>query len=63
MIPNMLEYTFFGGHPVYLKSAFVSDFTNLSENIKLWNVIMYLRSPWKMHSNKYKHAQYWFDNS
>ena len=23
----------------------------------------YLESPWKMHSNKYQHAKYWFSNS
>ena len=27
-----------------------------------WTSLLYLESPWEMHSNKYKHAWYWFKN-
>ena len=31
--------------------------------ILYWISLLYLESPWKLHSNKYKHAWYWFSKS
>ena len=41
----------------------VQNLTNISKNSKSFISLQYLESSWKTHSNKYKHAWYWFSNS
>ena len=51
---------------VSTQQAWADDKSKISQNCKnyqhfaIWWV--YLDSPWEMHSNKYKHAWYWFRN-
>ena len=38
--------------------------TRVTQNSQTyWTSLVYLESAWKMHSNKYKHATFWFSNS